>query len=274
MDTLPDMLDTLMFLEHQPPSPVQIPNGNQVIWQHMKLHFFRTLLNKQKLFLCNAGSYPASIERDLFAAYNFICDFEPDIKQVSKVLVPNTFFSCWYTSVTTNEAIFNEFAGQDGVAISTSIGKLRRFVNVQSDDSGQDILVCCAPVQYISKSDYKLSEDKAFFRNDHNVRVKTIVPFFYKFTNWSYQNEFRVVGRKTPIMNVRSYKTTSKCVGCSIGAGSIIELIDSVAIKASQPKDFVDMLKSICQDFGLILEELERRKQNADGFIQYRIKEG
>ena len=276
-------LETCEYLDQPSASPVSYPSEDQVIWQHMKVHYFITLLKNRKLYFSNATSYPSNVERDLFDAYWAILKTwkgvkKIDIKKISDYLMLRTFFSCWYMNLVPTNDVFLKFAGTEGLAISTTVKKIDKLVGEYNENTSENLIIACAPVQYVTTVQYQLKEDAAYVSKPVGLMLKTLVPLFYKFSNLSTENEFRMICRTEPTSALDPCtKRIIQPKGRSVEIGSNIDVaafVDSVAILANQPDEYVDMLHCICTQNNFKLRLKKKIEQNADGFVLYDLEEG
>ena len=172
---------------------LEVPHGNSTVWKYLNLEKFLDIVINKELYFSNAllmsdkkdGIIPLSTQK-LRIQYLVKKGMEPKAAQESvqndlefhNKLKSKTFLSCWSINQEESYALWKIYPGvtKSGVAIKTTVSKLKKAVNNVSKKEQRDI--------NIAKVKYSNHLDLGDFQFTDALTTKSI---FY-----SYEQELRL----------------------------------------------------------------------------------
>jgi len=259
--------------------------SSDTIWQHMRVEYFESLLDKSKLCFKPISSYNYELERNpLTYVYNISEMFssEPLRLQVAfDKLNTNSYLSCWYRNAHIVTGIYNRFTSsangkhdpRGGVAIRVSVSKLSKYLNSISLPNYNLIfnlgLVYYIPLASIEK--HVIPNFKRELKKNHSI--SSYIPYYFKKTNYGDENEFRIMLQVLEVSNPGKKVVIDKNPNQDpyFLPIDIAELIEGFAIPYSYyPIDAINSnVLTLLDAKGLTAIEEDL---NMDGYVFYRIE--
>lgn len=267
------VLNTAEFIQGKPKFCYSVPADDSVLWQFMKLKYFRTLLTSKQLYMRCASEYSEKdSERNFISIIKTIYPdlVNDDMKRFANSERKNTYISCWYTHPEPTDHMYDSFATEDGVAISTTVGAVKSLLSTCAE--GKNAILTCGPVQYIAIT--ALQSPELFCeRFGGGYKINTTIPCYLKPTNKGDEKEFRIVYRSDPSLVSEHVQAINPPPKFGIKLHDAEKFITSVAVKvnpgdAQEPT--VDIIRDICKREQYRLELKD--SQEADGFQLYSLR--
>ncbi len=150
------------------------PNGNSIVWRYLSLEKFLDLLLNSQIFFSNLTKLTDKYEGTIFQsnykmAISAIKD-DPDFKNQKAEIIREqnevnnlrnyTLVYCWTLKRHESFALWKIYVGTNpGVAIRTTVSKLRQSINTTDQEFDEDISI--ASVKYQDKLDHSFSRIEA-----------------------------------------------------------------------------------------------------------------
>ena len=224
-----------MYKEHP-----QLKNseGNCKIWKYMNISKFLNLLNGT-MYFNNVGNFEDVFEAT-YPVYNQVNrksiygedQVIPEnlYKEIQKICRETMFVSCFHKSEYETAFMWNQYAGNEGIAIVSSIDRLKKcFCGTE-----EDIYIC--DVTYIDYLKDFLPEGNAMYLA------------LYKRKSFSFENEVRCLFSDNKV----NPKYKGKC-GILFPVDLDL-LIDKIYISPYAPKYLRDDLQRLINTYGLYKE--------------------
>ncbi|WMW24367.1 hypothetical protein RE474_09720 [Methanolobus sediminis] len=219
------------------------------IWRYLDFTKFVSLLDTSSLFFCRSdkfsdpfeGSMPivnVKLRQELVPANRIAAaaQYETFGKRFRKFVHLN----CWHINEYESEAMWKIFLkSAEGVAIQTTIGKLKKCFHVS------DIDVLIGNVQYIDYSTHKIPQNEL------------LAPFFYKRKSFEHEKELRAMcflERDTVSSEMLDEDVPE--IGSYVPVDLDI-LIDKLFVSPAAPEWFFELTKSVATKYGMNKEILQ-----------------
>ena len=250
-------------------------SDKQVIWRYMDFTKFLSLLQYQSLFFCTCaamqkmdpyeGEYTSKNLQKLKDAKSMINlpeEFKKKPGQYRRKFLENVGINCWHANRTENAAMWKVYLSSiDGIAIKTTIGKLKRSFNKNQDDT-----------VYIGDIDYKnySSTDIPFDYDEYLIDVENIAneeknsksindavilnslcKYYFplivsKRKEFEYGKEIRIISPITQKNKEQRLINSGKFVKIDLNL-----LIDEIIISPYSAKWFVGLVKDVVEQYNL-----------------------
>ncbi len=115
---------------YQNDSRFKTPDDTSMIWRYMNYDRFKFLVKEQKLYFCSVDT----IKRDdpyegSYYACDLLNEVDPSIAQnfvkQANSCGPSIAVNCWHLSKSESMAMWKLYSGDKGIAIQTTVGKLK-----------------------------------------------------------------------------------------------------------------------------------------------------
>ncbi len=225
-----------------------IPNDNTVILRYMDFPKFMSLLQNRKLYFTRADKFEDPLEGDVPSVYIdrllafYKCDIykilhdKYDLDTIKKDILgkfkkyrSETFISCWTENRNETEsyALWKIYAKEYGVAIQTTVGKLKEITKSKG--------AVIYRVKYIDDSTTNLNVP----RFSKKLTMESQNFFVYKRAEYCYENE------------IRAMFTTDDCYNLEVLIDNVENFIDKIYISPFAEKWFFDLIKDILVKYEL-----------------------
>lgn len=258
---------------------------DDILWQHMRLEHFKTLIEKQALYFQSVKGYGSTgnVERSpILSLDGHIDRRSSEYSFLSKVFSNFngvTYISCWYHNTVLVDGVFKRFTRNkenakifEGIAIRTSLAKLLSAFTAIADVSFRYSLFY-GLLSYVPESLFKLNSSVCE-KKDGIDAINMHIPYYYKNTNWSDEMECRFLVRKIDLNNGRLFpyekgepKQPEKYINLPI---SIPKVIDQVAMPMNQLPKQAECMREWLSSVNIILDESETAM---DGYVAYDLKQ-
>lgn len=241
---------------------------NAIIWQQMRLEHFRSFLISQSLSFKELATYEAVDERKV--TYYKEKELKEETNEDKKKLLEHlyedfekiAYVSCWYYFESLSNTIFKEYAGDNGIAIGTTVGQLRKAI--EDNNNNKDSMVFPEELYYgiigYINDCYK----------DVVKKEEAIAPIFLKSKSHKNDTEFRLVYLKDSLWNsgTNGLKLPKEIDDrACVNVGDVCKFVNYIAVK----KDAV-LFEDVLQRRGLRPIKIEDDRKKIDNFDMYKLE--
>jgi hypothetical protein len=149
--------------------------AGSAVWRYMNLPKFRDLFETKTLYFTRLDQLDDPDEHDLVAAS---CSRNANDAET-------VYANCWHLSNTESATMWQQYAGDAGIAIRSSRDKLQVALNYLMG-YGSFHYTASGPVWY------RTDEEMAEFRSKAGERIDNFVPAFNKRLDYAHEQEFRL----------------------------------------------------------------------------------
>jgi hypothetical protein len=223
---------------------VKEPDKDQRIWRYLTLPSFLYLLVEKKLHFSRLWELEDAWEgRTSYAQVNDLCAEMDDAQRLE--LLPTLLrlyvnfaagcaISCWHASDTESVAMWQLYTtGADGVAISTTVGKLEKSLAYEGT---RDINFHIGVVQYIDHEANVSTERPP-------ERVTALQSLFQKSREYTHEREVRAV-----LILPQNKPISSKDTNVPLNS---LSFIDQIIVSATFPAWALPTLQSVLSTLGV-----------------------
>lgn len=243
---------------------LKIPHGNSTVWRYMKEWKFEKLLDDTSLFFPNANkltdqyevSLPDSVikqKRQKLKESNLSArDLEEEMASFywsTNPMKDLVLINCWSISPHESYALWKIYLGgeKNGVAIKTSVSRLRRSVEVGKDDYPEEF--------FIGQVNYK-----KHLNHDELSRLSVITtkkPFY------DFEKELRLFLLNYPLSEGGTVPPYDMSIGRNVQV-DLKELVHEIYISPFSDEWYRKKIESLVRESGLkgiVIKESEIRDQ-------------
>ena len=222
------------------PDPFEIAEDH-VIFHHIKAKYFNRVLENSAIamMLLDRNKH---VEVDLFKEWFSSCDMSWE--NCMKMLMNVTYISCWYYSDHLTKAMVDEFAGEEGVVISSTVRQWKNCLEENNRKIGSN----SSPyefglVAYLPKA--RIPMIVAYHTSEW---MDTTRPLFLKDNWYSYQRELRTIYQD----NVPLGSPMENPVKMHLVSVDLSELANEIYLPIDE--NSACMIENLCTKFGYVLK--------------------
>jgi hypothetical protein len=229
---------------------INTPSDETRVWRYMNLSSFLSLISSKRLYFSrlaelrrkDGGSDPDTWEAFLAPSYHHSLQtmFEgtniPSDIPVRLVtgMISRAAVSCWHRNEHESIAMWKLYtAGKDGVAISTTMGNLKKALSTCAED------VFLGSVSYVD-----------YFRDMPNEDRWGLVPVFRKRTSYAHEQEVRAAIISPDWASASELLKESSRAGVAVEVDTSV-LIEHIVLSPDYPHWGIGALERIIGDAGL-----------------------
>jgi hypothetical protein len=206
------------------------PEDDTTLWRYINLEKLLSLLATQEIFLCRIdkfkdpweGSWPQSTLEAIDK--NWSSEAVQNFKSITEAMKSAHFLSCWHKSKHESAALWEQYSGKSGIAIRTTVAKLRASIT-------GNYRFYIGQVEYID------------FPTAPSPTMNLMNPVFKKRQSFEHEKEVRLLvshiaqqGENLDWENQYEYLTLKV---------DLVKLIDCLYVSPQSPDWVVDSIKDL-----------------------------
>lgn len=227
---------------------IDSPSDDTVIWRYLSLDRFLWLITKRSLILSRVDQFKDPWEgvwtKSLVAAIEEKWPGHPAafIDWLSKQR-QFAYASCWHESDCESAALWDLYADDTGVAIRSTIGRLRAAISTSHEAT------------YIGRVAY--ANYQSVFDRPRNKGLTPLEPMFLKRSSFAHEREVRLVVWKLSEAFDQSGSTHSDEAFLELSV-DLNGLIDATFLSPNSPSWLLTVVRDLVRPFGLTTVPIER----------------